>query len=464
MARHPPAGVGLARPAAVTRALANRPGLGPQARAAVEALTSSGNGFQRLAPGPLLAQACIIEAAQEAWEASGHRVAVVTRTVGAADRWKALTGALPPPPPPGHATVVVVDNADRIPAAQLYRHVVDSAARRAKIVLVEGGTGPAPGGVTEPQFERLREILPAVEPGPVDAPLGLAGPVRGGLDQTVSVAATTHDALAALVGDWAEKWSGRAPPVMVGLGREEAAALNAAARGWLAGQGVLHGPVVRSGPLEWQAGDELRVLRRHRLFRAVPAGTIVTVTAVDPRRAAVTIRWPAGTTTLQASELAGAPVRHAHAVTPPCLRACAGQPILCLGVPAGWRLPEGRPSTLYVVAHVQTGRHKAPDVAMAWRAGALGVAAEARPSRTVLAELGPPPPGDRERQAWRTAAAGLEAFRDRWGLPDDPRGWRLDGPVGGADPARQADRLRVITACRALGRAPALDRGPGVGR
>jgi hypothetical protein len=286
----------------------------------------------------------------------------------------------------------------------------------------------------------------------------------------VSVAGSIHDAFAALVGDWAEGWARRAPPVMVGLGREETAALNAAARGWLANQGVLHGPTVRRGPLEWQAGDELRVLRRHRLFGAVPAGAIGTVTAVDPRRSAVTIRWPklprwpGGTTTLQAAELARAPARHAHAVTPAGLRACADQPILCLGVPGDWRLPEDRRSDIYLVAHVQSGRQDAPDRAMAWPAGALAVAAEARPSRTVLAELGPPPAGDRERQAWRMAAAALEGFRDRWGLPDDPSALSRDGPPAAADPARRADQRRVMAACRAVGHAPTLDRGPDIGR
>jgi hypothetical protein len=456
LARQPPDAVGMARPEAVAGALAERPGLGSDARAAVVSLTRGGRGLERLGHGGLLAQVGVVEAAQAAWESSGHRVAIVTRTARAARRWQALSGLGPPPALPGHATVIIVDNADRVPAADLYRHVADGAARRAKVVLVEGGTGPTPRRVAEPPFEQLRAILPATEPGPVAGPatVGVPAPVRGGLERSVAAAASTHDAIAALVGDWAQARAGPEPAVMLGLGQEEVAALNAAARHRLARDGVLHGPVARAEQQEWQAGDEVRVLRRHRLLGPAAAGATGTVTLVDPAAGTVTIRWPAGTTTVAAAELARAPARHAYAITPSALAGCAPGPVLCLGEPYDPPRNVGRRATLYVVAHAARGRDvpqwAALGGAVARRAAALGVAAEARPSRTVLAELGPPPATERERQAWRDAATAIEAFRDRWGLPDDPDVLALDSPGDGRQEGRSADRIRVLAACRGV--------------
>ncbi len=386
LARHPPIGVGMARPAAVASALDERPALGPLARAAVTALTRSGSGVELLGRGPLLAQVGVLEAAQAAWEASGHRVAVVSRDARAVQRWQALCGLGPPSPPPRHATVVIVDGADRLSAALLHSHLFDAARRRAKVVLVEGGTA-WPGAAAERPFAQLREVLHALEPGSPAPAVPASVPVRGGLDGGVTVAATPHDAIAAVVAQWAEARGGPAPTIMVALGPPEAEALNAEARRLLQREGVLHGPVLRCRGQHWQAGDEIRVLRPDARFGAARAGTVGTVTAVDPATATLTIRWPGSTeaagpappatkpagaapattkpagaapaatpagtpvgpapgrtTTLSATQLAGAPARHAYATTPSYLRTAAPGPIACLGVPAGG-LPRGRDST-----------------------------------------------------------------------------------------------------------------------
>jgi hypothetical protein len=99
---------------------------------------------------------------------------------------------------------------------------------------------------------------------------------------------------------------------------------------------------------------------------------------------------------------------------------------------------------------------------MTLRTAALGVAAETRPSRTVLDVLGPPPESDGERHAWRHAAAVVEAYRDRWNLPDDAAGLRL-GKSDGRSPAERVEAQRALAACRAVTSGPRLGRGLEVG-
>ncbi len=136
----------------------------------------------------------------------------------------------------------MVDNADRLCTAELHGIIADGTSRLAKVILVEGGTGPAPSQHVGPAFNRLRALLPAVDPGTTVATVGPSAPVRGGFDQTVAVASTSQDALNALVADWADVRAGSRPAVMVALGAEEAEALNSLARQLLAGRGRLHGP------------------------------------------------------------------------------------------------------------------------------------------------------------------------------------------------------------------------------
>jgi hypothetical protein len=187
------------------------------------------------------------------------------------------------------------------------------------------------------------------------------------------------------------------------------------------------------------------------------------VTAVDPSASTVTIRWPTGTAVMRTDELARAPVGHAYAVTPASIRPGAGSPLLCLGDPGDGRLPAARATTLYIVAHLASSRDPpAVAAAMAWRAAALGAAADARPTRAVLAAIGPRPRDEVQRRSWARAATAVEAYRDRWGLPDDPDVLGL-GPRSRLGPSRRADQRRVDAACRSFVATRVIGRGPGVG-
>jgi hypothetical protein len=225
---------------------------------------------------------------------------------------------------------------------------------------------------------------------------------------------------------------------MVALGPQEADYLNAAARGHRQAVGELRGPALRAGGREFQAGDEVRALRRRPELGRVPAGTIGVITAIDAAHGRFTVRWPATTVTLSATDLPRSAVVHAYATTPAYARRHAG-PLLSLGDVSRF-LPELRPSVVYCLAPEPPAQ--APEIVR--KQAAIGRAAEIRPTRAVVAALGPPPTGDDVvGRAWREAAQAIEVHRERRKLPDEPL--VLDH--------RRADELRVAVACRAAGRA-----------
>jgi hypothetical protein len=243
---------------------------------------------------------------------------------------------------------------------------------------------------------------------------------------------------------------------MVTLGPEEATALNTLARQVLAAQGKLSGPSVRAGRHEWRAGDEIRVLRSDQRLGPVAAGAVGTVASVDPEAASVSIRWAHATSDISAPTLARSPVTYAYATTPAYARAAPG-PVFALGDPG-----QHHEAAIYVVApnRRDLGPPLGRDVVQQRQTDALATAALIRPPDTVLAHLGPPPPGGPEQDAWRRAAGAIEWYRDRWAVADRPE--RLDfAHNGGLDASRQADQLRVLSACRAAQRALAVERHLG---
>jgi hypothetical protein len=416
-------------------------------------------GVQRLGQGALLAQAAVLEAAGEAWAASGHRVAIISRSGRAEQRWRAVTGLEPAPLPPAYPTVVIVDSVDRIPTADIHRILTDAEARRAKVVLVDGGTSPVRRHPDSPAIERVRATVVPIDPG---MPPGLSSTpavIRGGRLASVRVARTGPDAISSIVTDWAHTaTAGRGPPTIVALGPEEANALNHAAREVLVARGQLRGPSVRAGRLEWCTGDQLRILRRDQRLGPFPAGTVGTVVSVDPLAASVSIRWPHTTTEIAAQALSRCRATYAYATTPAYARHAPG-PVLTLGDPGGQS-----DGPVYVVA--PNRRQLTPEVGVEAlnrrRSEALATATEIRPTETVLAHLGPPPDGELERQAWRRAAVAIESYRARWAIPDGPRPLDLAVSGTGIEPDRDTDRWRVLSACqaatRALERARTVDR------
>jgi conjugative relaxase-like TrwC/TraI family protein len=101
------------------------------------------------------------------------------------------------------------------------------------------------------------------------------------------------------------------------------------------------------------------------------------------------------------------------------------------------------------------------DDAAVWRALALTKAAGLAPTRAVTDLLGRRPSEEPDLQAWSRAAGAIEAYRDRWGVPDRP----LPSSAAdlGPDPGCHAEYLQVLHACGELGAGRALSgpRGPG---
>jgi conjugative relaxase-like TrwC/TraI family protein len=293
----------------------------PAARAALRRLVCDGHGVEVLAAppsqrsdhsggeAPLLAQAALLDAARQAWEAAGHRVELVAHSAMAAARWEALTGLAAHRPEDPAPTVMIVDRADRMATPQLGALLAGAALDGAKVVLVAGGTSPIRQRPRSAVLEGLAAALGTVIPGP---PPELSPP------------AAPHPASRVLDG-----WQGAHPstprrPLMVAGGAAEVAALNGAARQRLIRDGRLPGAVVSAGSLAVRAGERVIALRRRGF---VPAGALGTVALGD---GGVTVRWDQRPSEVVGA--GGAPLGYGYATTPGYVRA-GGPPLLLLGPP-----------------------------------------------------------------------------------------------------------------------------------
>ena len=187
----------------------------------------------------LLAQAEAIAMAGVAWEAAGLRVAVSASDPVGEIRWSVLTG-LRAFRPGDRADVLVVDQADRRPTADLIRL---ARAHEGDLIFVEGGTLPR---LTNPASHGLVEAadrLGRVTSGPCQPWGSPAGPDPG---SSRLIGRQAADALL-------HEWRGAGDDsVMVALGIEEMRGLNRAALG---------SDRPARGPDRFQPGDRVVVFR-----------------------------------------------------------------------------------------------------------------------------------------------------------------------------------------------------------
>jgi conjugative relaxase-like TrwC/TraI family protein len=388
---------GRAAEDAVETAMAGRQ-LSADGRAAVRRLTAGGAAVDVVGAPSLVDQAAVVDAARVAWEASGHRVAVVAGSERSQARWRALTGLGPPPPPPARPSVVIVDGADRLSSIALGQLVDDTTGRGAKLVLVVGGTGLARQQPTSHALTSLMHRLPTVQLGserPLSDPVPDA--VHAGLDGTVRVVPNFHDAAFRMTADWHEARRDRATAVMVALGPDEAEYLNVLARARRVSAGELTGPVLRAGSRDLQAGDEIRVLHRDRRL-AVPAGAVGLVVGVDTGRMEATVQWSERRAAVPVAALAGPSLTHAYATTPAYVRPGDRGQLFVLGPPAGIGFTAG--VTAGVTAYVVAGE-------ALWRPRGLD------PVEDMVAALDPPIRPVRGKAERTLAELGEE--RDRLG-------------------------------------------------
>ncbi|MHB1536346.1 MAG: hypothetical protein ACYC1D_17395, partial [Acidimicrobiales bacterium] len=235
----------------------------------------------------------------------------------------------------------------------------------------------------------------------------------------------------------------------------------------------------------YQAGDRVLALRRG----SVPAGALGTVSAIDPKAAALAVDFGDGPVWLER----GAPRRlsHGYATTPAYLGRLAGNPpLVVLGDPAALDLHRCRLSEAAVVARVRPERERRsgelPPLVQA--AASLGVAASGRPDpdlvarslgelgaerdelgRRILAGLAPHAPQSAHTAAdsyrddlarWEALGASMETRADllgrAWEAAPPPVAVERLGPVphdpAGRDRWRQAVRVLAADSERAPGR------------
>ncbi|MCU4186944.1 relaxase domain-containing protein [Acidiferrimicrobium sp. IK] len=419
----------------------------------------------------LIAQAAVLAAARDAWEAAGLTVGLVAP--GAARRrWDALAG-LRPPASDAAPAVLVVDRADRRPTPEL-RDLLERAGQSdTTVVLVEGGTlparhHPASGALTElvdggdrPRSDAALGYAEGMDSTEARAPAALSVTDAG--RPTCAVGVGPLDAIAALADRWASAPPG-ARPVLVGLGPAEVEALNAEARRRREALGELDGPAIESAGRWYQAGDRVMALRR----LGVASGTYGTVVGVDARGGRLRVEWPDRQATLDRHEARR--LGHGYASGPARVPPAARH-VLLLGDPAAVRHLQDR---VVGVALVAPATRRPPRRQLDALAAALPPPDPAtlaqRASRplpvldqqrrrlaALLMAAGPPDPAAEPRGALRQPGgwvAGHGGDLAEWRVLGDAAAWRADALARAA--SLRFDRHRDRRAEQAA--TPALER------
>ncbi|MBV9660493.1 MAG: relaxase domain-containing protein [Acidimicrobiales bacterium] len=211
---------------------------------------------------------------------SGLRFAVSSPSPSGELRWAVLAG-IPPFRPGDQVDVLVVDQADRRPTAELARLV--GAARRsgAELVFVEGGTMPA---LTNPASRGWAGAVREMERDACDQhrpwglPAGTAGAGPGG-PESLTGRVGAEEVLAR----WYDAQRSGQPVLLSALGLEEVRGLNRAAR-------LILG---RTTPGGFEPGDRVVLLRaRHDGVRHGEFGTVADGAGpASPDGGSVWIRW-----------------------------------------------------------------------------------------------------------------------------------------------------------------------------
>lgn len=277
----------------------------------------------------LLAQAEVIYLHGLNLESRGLRVAVNTPSAGSAIRW-AVLASTPTYRRGDSFDALVVDQADRRSSAELALLAGEARRQKAQLILVEGGTlprlaSPASRGLEESPTRTVEvpeaqpwACTPSLEGGPRDGP-----PAMQPIGQRY--AATVLDR-------WKALSQLGVDAVMVGLGVEETAALNAAVLAERLAERSVSRPPGHAGSRSpaWDQGD--RVVMLSSRDRGVPFGTRGTVVTAGRRLGDVSVRWDArGASTTQALSSQDK-LGYAYAVTPAvAARTSAG--LVVLGPP-----------------------------------------------------------------------------------------------------------------------------------
>ena len=320
--------------------LARRPTLSVEQADMVQRLCSSGNGIDVVCAAAGTGKTYTLDAARDAWEASGHRVIGAALAGIAGQELQSTAGidsttlAMLQIDLDAHRvrlderTVVVIDEAGMAGTRNL-APILDAADRAgAKVVLV-GDPHQLPeidaGGVLTGLAKRLdpielvenrrqrsqweRDALDELRCGDVDA----AFAAYRANDRIIS-APTAIDVRRAMVADW---WSHRVAGDTVAVTayrRDDVDDLNGRARAYLTRAGHLSGPELVLDDRPYQAGDQIVCLRNNRRL-GIHNGTRATITTVDPDRATMTITVEDRHVVLPTQYLEEGHIAHGYATT-----------------------------------------------------------------------------------------------------------------------------------------------------
>jgi Ti-type conjugative transfer relaxase TraA len=344
VARHD-AWVGIARPRMLDRAIARR-SLTDEQAVMVRRLTGSGAGVEVVVGKAGTGKTYALDAARDAWEASGVRVTGVALAARAAlelqtsagIRSTTLTRLLGQvddgrdgsPLQPG--SVLVVDEAGMVGTRQLARLLDHAEQQSVKVVLV-GDPHQLPEIDAGGLFRALATRLPAIElthnrrqshgweqaaldelrHG--DPDVALAAYRQHGRIRTADTAQHVRDRL---VHDWWTTARGDLPgSLMIALRRDDVDDLNHRARTKMLAAGRLTGPAIVTAPggVELLAGDRIVCLRNDRRLGVVN-GTRATITRTNPTRRTVEAVDDRGVRLLlPAGYLDAGHVSHGYAIT-----------------------------------------------------------------------------------------------------------------------------------------------------
>jgi len=287
LAASPATPAGVANSAAVDRALEGRPSLGPDQRQVVRGVTGSGRPVDIVIGPAGTGKTFSLDAAREAWQASGYRVVGTSLAARAAAELQHGAGIA------SHTidrlrmrlaqgyerlddrTVVVIDESGMVGTRRLAAMVEESRAAGAKVVLV-GDPKQLPeidaGGLFASLAQRLgyaeltenrRQLDPEERAMVAELRLGHveAAMTRMQRHGTV-ITADNADALRdGLVGDWHTARARGDDVLMVAARRSTVADLNERARQLLLAGGEIGDDVLDAGGRSFAVGDEVLALR-----------------------------------------------------------------------------------------------------------------------------------------------------------------------------------------------------------
>ena len=468
------------------RVLAERSTLSDEQQRMVRSLTTSGAGVEVVVGRAGAGKTYALDAAQAAWQASGHTVIGTALAARAAAELQAGTG-IPsntldslfadldrPGPLSGLApkTIIVCDEAGMIGTRKLAR-LLDHAERgEAKVVLVgdhhqlpeieAGGAFAALARtVTASELTENRRQTDAWERAALaELRSGSVSQAFTAYERTgrVTLASGVDQARETMVSDWFNAYTAGERAVMYALRRADVDDLNHRARTRLDHAGRLGDERLEMAGREFAAGDNVICLRNDRRL-GVRNGTTATVTAVHPDAGEITLE---NGTRLPHRYLADGHLDHGYATTVHKAQGATVDRAFLLGSEGLYReagyvgLSRARESTqLYIVTPpsppyvdteidpvVQTirrlGESRAQTLATEQpgprsnqviergpeRAERLGLLADPAPWLTDT--LGPPPLAGPERERWARTAERIAAYRDIYAItnPSDPIGPR----------------------------------------